>query len=223
MLGLVSSYLRTNTPLPAANLPGSGHNCEDCQPGASTSQVATPAAEITISPEAQALLAADQQQAERSNAIATAVNETIAADSENTANPEAASPPVVGPAAPAEADNSPSSLNQNGEPTDPASKAEDERQKSSDPSELSSAEEQQVQELQNRDREVRAHEMAHKSAAGQYAAGGPFYEYQRGPDNQQYAVGGHVNIETGKEKTPEETLQKAQVIRRAASGPCRAK
>ena len=77
-----------------------------------------------------------------------------------------------------------------------------------------------LQELKNRDREVRAHEQAHVAVAGQYARGGPFYDYQRGPDGRSYAVGGHVNIDSGKVAgDPEATLRKAEVIRRAALAP----
>ena len=77
--------------------------------------------------------------------------------------------------------------------------------------------------MQARDREVRAHEQAHKSVAGGHARGGPFYEFQNGPDGQQYAVGGYVNIDTSEEGTPEATLQKAAVVRRAALAPAEAK
>ena len=47
-------------------------------------------------------------------------------------------------------------------------------------------------------RKSRAHEMAHLAAAGGLATG-PYYEYQQGPDSKQYAVGGHVNIDTSPE------------------------
>lgn len=85
---------------------------------------------------------------------------------------------------------------------------------------LSEAEQQVVQKLKARDREVRAHEQAHLSAAGPYAQGGPQYEYQTGPDNNRYAVGGSVNIDTSPiPGDPEATLRKAQVIRAAALAP----
>lgn len=84
---------------------------------------------------------------------------------------------------------------------------------------LSEEEQREVQELKNRDREVRAHEQAHLAAAGPHATGGPTYEYQRGPDNRQYAVGGEVQIDTSPEKDPEATIRKAQTVRRAAQAP----
>lgn len=76
----------------------------------------------------------------------------------------------------------------------------------------------QVRELASRDREVRAHEQAHAAVGGQYA-GAPSYEFERGPDGVRYAVGGEVPISTSKEPTPQETLQKAQIVRRAALAP----
>ena len=77
----------------------------------------------------------------------------------------------------------------------------------------------QLRELQQRDAEVRAHEQAHMAAAGQYASG-PHYTYQQGPDGRQYAVGGHVDIDTSEVPgNPEATKQKAEQIRRAATAP----
>ncbi len=85
---------------------------------------------------------------------------------------------------------------------------------------LDQAQLQQVQQLRQRDREVRAHEMAHLVAAGSYALGGPSFEYQVGPDGQRYAIGGHVNIDTSPVPgDPEATLRKAETIRRAALAP----
>ncbi|MDP3695830.1 MAG: putative metalloprotease CJM1_0395 family protein, partial [Desulfocapsaceae bacterium] len=84
---------------------------------------------------------------------------------------------------------------------------------------LSEAELRQIQELKNRDTEVRAHEQAHLSAAGQYATGSPSYSYQTGADGRQYAVGGSVPIDTGKESTPEATIIKMRTVKRAALAP----
>ena len=84
---------------------------------------------------------------------------------------------------------------------------------------LSSEEQQTVQQLKQRDMEVKTHEQAHRAIAGQYAAGGPTYSYQTGPDGRRYAVGGEVPIDISKEKTPEQTIQKMRVVRRAALAP----
>ena len=84
---------------------------------------------------------------------------------------------------------------------------------------LTTNELREVERLQQRDREVKAHEQAHKANAGLYARGGANFEYQMGPDGKRYAVGGEVSIDTSKESDPAKTLHKAQVIRRAALAP----
>lgn len=86
---------------------------------------------------------------------------------------------------------------------------------------LAAQEQQQVLEVQalaQRDREVRAHEQAHAAVGGQYA-GAASYDTVRGPDGISYAVAGEVPISTGAEATPEQTLRKAQIVRRAALAP----
>lgn len=84
---------------------------------------------------------------------------------------------------------------------------------------LTEEQKQEVERLKKRDQEVRAHEEAHAAAAGPLAQGGPQYEYTTGPDGKQYAIGGHVKIDTSAGRTPEETLSKAQQIQRAALAP----
>lgn len=90
--------------------------------------------------------------------------------------------------------------------------------KESNNQELSEEEQKQVQELKDRDREVRVHEQAHAAVGGQYA-GAPSYEYETGPDNKRYAVGGEVSIDVSEEEKPEDTVQKMQVVRAAALAP----
>ena len=86
--------------------------------------------------------------------------------------------------------------------------------------ELTPEEEQQVDELKQRDREVRTHEQAHLAAAGPHALGGPTYDFQNGPDGRSYAVGGEVQIDTSPvEGDPEATIRKAQTIRAASLSP----
>ncbi|MEO1926994.1 MAG: putative metalloprotease CJM1_0395 family protein, partial [Gammaproteobacteria bacterium] len=86
--------------------------------------------------------------------------------------------------------------------------------------ELDQQELSQLRTLQNRDREVRAHEQAHIAAAGSLAKGGASFEYKRGPDGQRYAVGGEMQIDTSTVSgDPEATAAKAQQIRRAAFAP----
>lgn len=82
------------------------------------------------------------------------------------------------------------------------------------------AEIQQLEKLKSRDREVRAHEAAHKATAGPYSVGAPSYQLVTGPDGKQYAVGGEVQIDTAEiPNDPRATLVKAQTIRRAANAP----
>ncbi|HJV21958.1 MAG TPA: putative metalloprotease CJM1_0395 family protein [Holophagaceae bacterium] len=77
-----------------------------------------------------------------------------------------------------------------------------------------------LQKLQARDREVRAHEQAHLSAAGDIARGGPTYTYQRGPDGRMYAVGGEVSLDTSPvPDDPRATLAKARQIQASALAP----
>jgi hypothetical protein len=76
-----------------------------------------------------------------------------------------------------------------------------------------------IQELKKRDADVRAHEQAHLSVAGRYAAGSASFTYQTGPDGTQYAIGGEVPIDVSAEDTPEATIQKMETIKRAALAP----
>ncbi len=79
-------------------------------------------------------------------------------------------------------------------------------------------EEEKIEKLNERDKEVRVHEMAHKAVGGIYA-GAVVYEYTSGPDGKQYATGGYVQLDVSEEATPEETIRKAAVIRQAALAP----
>lgn len=80
--------------------------------------------------------------------------------------------------------------------------------------------EQVVSQLKARDREVRAHEMAHVAVGGQHVTSGPTYQFQTGPDGNQYAVGGEVGIDTSPVSgDPQATLQKAIQVQAAALAP----
>lgn len=79
-------------------------------------------------------------------------------------------------------------------------------------------EKKDVERLDKRDKEVRSHESAHQMAAGSLGHP-PQYTYRKGPDGKQYAVGGRVQIDTSEGRTPEETISKAQIIKRAALAP----
>ena len=74
-------------------------------------------------------------------------------------------------------------------------------------------------ELKARDREVRAHELAHQAVGGQFA-GAVSFTFQRGPDGAQYAVGGEVSIDTSPvAEDPQATIDKMRVVRAAALAP----
>lgn len=84
---------------------------------------------------------------------------------------------------------------------------------------LTEEEQSQVSRLKERDREVRAHESAHAST-GAGLTGSPSFDFVTGPDGRQYAVGGHVDIDTGAiAGDPEATIAKAEVVIRAALAP----
>jgi len=85
--------------------------------------------------------------------------------------------------------------------------------------ELSEEDQRKVEELKKIDKRVHIHEQAHLSAAGGYARGGANYDYVTGPDGNRYANAGHVNLDTSKERTPEATIRKADIIKKAALAP----
>lgn len=93
------------------------------------------------------------------------------------------------------------------------------KQQSSQQQAAQQAEQQKLAELKKRDAEVRAHEQAH-AAVGGSLAGAPSYQYERGPDGQQYAVGGEVPIDVSPVAgDPRATIDKMQQVRAAALAP----
>lgn len=98
-------------------------------------------------------------------------------------------------------------------------KADATEEKKPNGQELDEQELEKVDELKSRDQEVRVHEQAHAAVGGRYASA-PSYEYERGPDGKSYAVGGEVQIDVSPvQGDPEATIQKMQVVRRAAMAP----
>ena len=84
---------------------------------------------------------------------------------------------------------------------------------------LTEEDRQTVQELKRRDREVRSHEQAHRTAGGSFV-GPPRFRFVRGPDGQFYAAAGEVSINaTPVAGNPKATIAKMQVIKRAALAP----
>lgn len=86
--------------------------------------------------------------------------------------------------------------------------------------ELTQAEVQLLDELEQIDTEVRRHEMAHIAAGGRYITSGANFTYKRGPDGKNYAVGGEVSIDTSPVPgDPKATLQKMRQVKSAALAP----
>jgi hypothetical protein len=75
-----------------------------------------------------------------------------------------------------------------------------------------------VERLKRTEQRVIAHEMAHKAVGGQYV-GAIRYSYTRGPDGKLYITGGEVSIDVSEEETPEETIRKMEIVKRAALAP----
>ena len=97
--------------------------------------------------------------------------------------------------------------------------AEQEGPSSALDNELTEEEERIVEELKQTDREVRAHEQAHKTIAGPYA-GAISYQTVTGPDGRQYAVAGEVDIDVSPiPNNPEATIRKMDIVIRAALAP----
>lgn len=114
--------------------------------------------------------------------------------------------PAIGDAEAAENDT-PTSAGAEGEPTP------------DNPQGLTEAEQRVVAELKRVDAEVRRHEQAHMNAGGQYA-GQATYTYETGPDGGRYAVAGEVPIDTAPiPDDPEATIDKMEVVIRAALAP----
>jgi len=84
---------------------------------------------------------------------------------------------------------------------------------------LTPDEERLVTQLAARDREVRAHEQAHKAAGGQHT-GAISLSYTTGPDGKRYATSGEVPVDLSPVPgDPEATVQKLDQIARAALAP----
>ncbi len=81
------------------------------------------------------------------------------------------------------------------------------------------AEKQVIRELENRDKEVRTHEMAHAAVGGAFT-GSPSYSFQIGPDGKKYAVEGEVSVDlTPVPGDPKETIAKMKKVQAAALAP----
>lgn len=76
-----------------------------------------------------------------------------------------------------------------------------------------------LEKLKQRHREVVAHEQAHQAVGGRFA-GSASYQYETGPDGGRYAVSGEVPIRLpSSDAEPNEKLQQADQVIRAALAP----
>lgn len=74
--------------------------------------------------------------------------------------------------------------------------------------------------LKARDRQVRAHEAAHRQAGGRFIRGRTGFKTEKGSDGREYAVAGDVKIDaSGVPGDSKATLAKALLIERAALAP----
>lgn len=74
--------------------------------------------------------------------------------------------------------------------------------------------------LGNRDSEVRQHEQDHLTEAGEFAQGGPVFEYYTASNGRSYVTGGKVHVDMSEVAgDPEKTVAKMKQIQRAALKP----
>lgn len=91
--------------------------------------------------------------------------------------------------------------------------------KKHEPGAPDSSEQNTIEELKRRDKEVRAHESAHGGDPRLVKIGAAQFDYTIGPDGKAYATGGRVTLSTGSARTPEEALSKAEALKKAAMAP----
>ena len=83
---------------------------------------------------------------------------------------------------------------------------------------LSTEQKTQISKLKAREKEVIAHEQAHKSVGGQFA-GAMSYTYTTGPDGKRYVSGGEVGIAIPGGEPSEKLIQDLRQVKRAALAP----
>lgn len=89
------------------------------------------------------------------------------------------------------------------------------------PGQLSKEEKTQVDKLKKIDREVKAHEQAHKNTGGQFA-GSASFTFVVGPDGKRYAVAGEVSIDVSAvDGDPKATISKMNIVAAAALAPAK--
>jgi hypothetical protein len=107
----------------------------------------------------------------------------------------------------------------NTDPADQENSTTEEQKVNGQFADMSSSEKKEIQVLQQRDREVRAHETAH-AAAGGSVTGSPSYTFEVGPDGKKYAVEGEVSVDLSTVPgDPRATIVKMQKVYNAALAP----
>lgn len=172
--------------------------------------------DIIVKPEAASQSAAEKglgSEKDR-NKTATLNNEQI--DFESLRKRAEQESRVIGDGSEKGSEQSSQGSSQEAEETSPETTSED---KQANNSELSEAEEKIVNELQQRDAEVRAHERAH-AAVGGANTGNPSYTFNTGPDGKKYAVSGEVSVDLSTVSgDPKATITKMQQVHAAALAP----
>lgn len=94
-----------------------------------------------------------------------------------------------------------------------------EQQEKDKQQQIEQAEIKQIDQLAQRDTEVKTHEQAHAAVGGSLAQS-PSYQYEKGPDGRRYAVDGEVNIDVSTvDGDAQATLSKMQKVYAAAMAP----
>ncbi len=101
---------------------------------------------------------------------------------------------------------------------EPADKTAETPQEKASGGKPETAHDDAIAELEQIEREVIAHEAAHKAAAGRFG-GAVSYTYTTGPDGKKYITGGEVPINTPATNDPEEALRNARQVMSAAMAP----
>lgn len=186
-------------------------------PSVSTKSASSEAANVS-----SASTVTQVQQVDENNTKIQATPDSYASNQENTSNNNSSQNNASDNAPVYTGEEMLSALNQDkqAQNSKSAQASQEEQAAGTNEKVLTEEEQKQVEELKARDMEVKTHEQAHIAAGGSYVRGAASYDYQTGPDGKKYAVGGEVSIDTSAvEGDPQATINKAQVIIKAALAP----
>ncbi len=85
-------------------------------------------------------------------------------------------------------------------------------------SQITKNDEKSIRMLKSRDKEVKNHELAHRTAGGCFASSSTF-KYELGPDMRRYAIDGFTPIDLSEDVSPEKTVRKMLIVKKAALAP----